>query len=203
MNNKNKKQRIKKMKFKIVHVFKKIFDGIVIRKMKQCGILFVSFIKAFYEIFKTKKYDDTYVSLTPTKNADEDGIYCNAMKYAIDNPKIKNIAIAGNYGSGKSSVIQTFFEKLENKKYNPIYVSLAAFNKDDYIGNSIDHVVGEEKIKEIQNKNEFQHTLEKSILQQLLYQANIKEVPLSRFKRINKHSKLFLNFLLYKEVKNE
>lgn len=194
MNNKNKKQRIKKMKFKIVHVFKKIFDGIVIRKMKQCGILFVSFIKAFYEIFKTKKYDDTYVSLTPTKNADEDGIYCNAMKYAIDNPKIKNIAIAGNYGSGKSSVIQTFFEKLENKKYNPIYVSLAAFNKDDYIGNSIDHVVGEEKIKEIQNKNEFQHTLEKSILQQLLYQANIKEVPLSRFKRINKHSKLFLNF---------
>ncbi len=193
MKGKNKKQIIKKMKFKIVYVFKKICDGIVTRKMKQCGILLVSFIKAFFEIFITKKCDGTYVSLTPTKNADKDGIYCNAMKYAIDNPEIKNIAIAGNYGSGKSSVIQTFFEKLENKKYNPIYVSLAAFNKSDYICNDIDNVVGEEKTKEIQNKNEFQHTLEKSILQQLLYQANIKEVPLSRFKRINKHSKLLLN----------
>lgn len=194
MKGKNKKQKIKKMKLKIVLIFKKICDGIVIRKMKQCGILLVSFIKAFFEIFITKKYDDTYVSLTPIKNADKDGMYCNAMKYAIDNPEIKNIAIAGNYGSGKSSVIKTFFEKLENKKYNPIYVSLAAFNKDDYIGNTINNAVGEEKIKEIQSKNEFQHTLEKSILQQLLYQANIKEVPLSRFKRINKHSKLLLNF---------
>ncbi len=120
MNNKNKKQRIKKIKFKIIHVFKKICDGIVIRKLKQCGILLVSFVKAFLEIFITKKYDDTYVSLTPIKNADKDGMYYNAMKYAIDNPEIKNIAISGNYGSGKSSVIQTFFDKLENKKYNPI-----------------------------------------------------------------------------------
>lgn len=190
MKNKNKKQRIKKMKLKIVHIFKKICDGIVIRKMKQCGILIVSFIKAFFEIFITKKYDDIYVSLTPIKNADKDGMYCNAMKYAIDNPEIKNIAIAGNYGSGKSSVIQTFFEKLENKKYNPIYVSLAAFNKNDYIEKVSRN---EENIKEIQNKNEFYHTLEKSILQQLIYQADENDIPLSRFKRISKHSKILLN----------
>ena len=194
MKNKNKKQKIKKMKLKLLYLFKKISDGILIRKMKQCGILLVSFIKAFGEIFIAKKYDNTFVSLTPTKNADENGVYCNSLKYAINNKDIKNIAITGNYGSGKSSVIQTFFERLENRKYNPIYVSLAAFKKDDYICKEGDNVVGEEKIKEIQSKNEFQHTLEKSVLQQLLYQANTKEVPLSRFKRINKHSIISLNF---------
>lgn len=195
MNNKNKKQRIKKIKFKIIHVFKKICDGIVIRKLKQCGILLVSFVKAFLEIFITKKYDDTYVSLTPIKNADKDGMYYNAMKYAIDNPEIKNIAISGNYGSGKSSVIQTFFDKLENKKYNPIYVSLGAFNKNDYIEKVSNRINenNEENVKEIQNKNEFYHTLEKSILQQLIYQADESDIPLSRFKRISKHSKVLLN----------
>lgn len=170
-------------------------DGIVIRKIKQCFILSSSFFKAFANIFIVKKYDDTYVSLTPTKNADKDEIYCNALKFAIDNTEIKNIAISGNYGSGKSSIIKTFFEKLENKKYNPIFISLAAFNKNDYVEKVNDEIYGEERVKEIQSKNEFYHTLEKSILQQLLYQASEKDVPLSRFKRISKHSKILLNLI--------
>lgn len=194
MKNKNKTQKkmTRRIIWKIKILLKKIKNGIIVRKIKQCYILFVSFFKALGEILITKKIDGSYVSLTPTKDADKDEIYCNALKYAIDNEEIKNIAIAGNYGSGKSSVIKTFFEKLENKKYNPIYVSLGAFNKKDFIENSSE-TTGEEKLKELQTKNEFYHTLEKSILQQLLYQANEKEVPLSRFKRISKHSKCLLN----------
>ncbi|MCI8362180.1 MAG: hypothetical protein HFJ41_03465 [Clostridia bacterium] len=202
MENKKKTNRkiiLRKVKWKIKTIYKKINDGIIIRKIKQCSILTRSFFEALKDIFIIKKQDDTYVSLTPTKNADEDGVYCNALKYAIDNTEIKNIAITGNYGAGKSSVIKTFFEKLENKKYNPIYVSLAAFNKNDYLIKRDNGKEGEEGekggevLKEIQNKNEFYHTLEKSILQQLLYQANEKDVPLSRFKRISKHSKILLN----------
>lgn len=194
---KKKRNIIKKAKWKINFALKKVRDGIIVRKIKQCGILIISFFKAFKDIFITQKIDEIFVSLTPIKNADEDGVYCNALKYAIDNKEIKNIAITGNYGSGKSSVIKTFFEKLENKKYNPIYVSLAAFNKNDYLVKNDKREEGdkqeEEVKKEIQNKNEFYHTLEKSILQQLLYQAKEKQVPLSRFKRISKHSKLLLN----------
>lgn len=174
-------------------MFNKIKKGIIIRKFNELGILLKSFGIALLDIFRTQKRDDAYVSLAPIKNADKDGTYCNALKYAIDSNEIKNIAITGNYGSGKSSVIKTFFEKLENKKYNPIYVSLAAFNKNDYIESINTQTTGEGKVKEIQVKNEFYHTLEKSILQQLLYQASENEVPLSRFKRISKHSKILLN----------
>ena len=173
-------------------MFNKIKKGIIIRKFNELGILLKSFGIALLDIFRTQKRDDAYVSLAPIKNADKDGTYCNALKYAIDSNEIKNIAITGNYGSGKSSVIKTFFEKLENKKYNPIYVSLAAFNKNDYIESINTQTTGEGKVKEIQVKNEFYHTLEKSILQQLLYQASENEVPLSRFKRISKHSKILL-----------
>lgn len=191
---KKKRYIIKKVKLGIIKKWKSINDGIILKKIKQCFRLSLSFVKALLEIFIPKKYDDTYVSLTPIKDADKDGIYCNALKFALENGEIKNIAIAGNYGSGKSSVIKTFFEKIENKKYNPIYVSLAAFNKNDYLEKS-DKPNGKDsnKIKENQNRNEFYHTLEKSILQQLIYQANERDVPLSRFKRINKHSKLLLN----------
>lgn len=191
---KKKKYIIKKLKLKIRKKLKSIYDGIIFRKIKQCFRLSLSFVNALLEIFIPQKYDDTYASLTPTKDADKDEIYCNALKFALENEEIKNIAIAGNYGSGKSSVIKTFFEKIENKKYNPIYVSLAAFNKNDYLEKSdISDEKDSNKIKENQNKNEFYHTLEKSILQQLIYQANVRDVPLSRFRRINKHSKLLLN----------
>lgn len=195
INNEKKsvKIKLKCIKEKVKKILIKLAEGIIIRKLKEISLIIKAFIKALIDVFIVKQYDEIYVSLAPTKNADKDGTYCNAIKYAIENKEIKNIAITGNYGSGKSSVIQTFFNKLENIKYNPIYVSLAAFNKNDYMEKNNKQADGNEKLKEIKSKNEFYHTLEKSILQQLLYQASEKDVPLSRFKRISKHSKLLLN----------
>lgn len=107
--NKKIKEKLMIVELKIKGNLKKFTDGAIFRKLKEVYIVSKSFCKALVDIFTIKSSDETYVSLAPTKNADKDGTYCNALKYAIDNSNIKNIAITGNYGSGKSSIIQSFF----------------------------------------------------------------------------------------------
>ena len=67
-----------------------------------------------------------YRDLTPesdTKNSEE---YIRALHWAIKNKDVKNIALSGPYGSGKSSVIKTYLEKYPKTKY--LSISLAAFS---------------------------------------------------------------------------
>ena len=49
-----------------------------------------------------------------------DVIYTNkaedALKFALENEQVKNIAITGQYSSGKSSIIQSYFSKYVDKK---------------------------------------------------------------------------------------
>lgn len=42
----------------------------------------------------------------------------NQIKYALENDKVKNIAILGKFGTGKSSLISSFFKhaQINNKK---------------------------------------------------------------------------------------
>ena len=149
-----------------------------------------------------------YLNLSPTSAAENIEEYAENLKYALDNDDILNIAVSGPYGSGKSSFIKTFFKS--NKKYNPIYISLGEFESDKVIKYSNTKNDGKviscpkkvnnetdddsEKIKDI----EYYRSIEKSILQQLLYQVDDDKVPLSRFKRIDTYSKskLFLSCLL-------
>lgn len=64
--------------------------------------------------------------LVPSKNAENGELYSNLLKDAINNEDVYNVALTGGYGSGKSSVIETFLEN--NKDVNPIRISLANFN---------------------------------------------------------------------------
>ena len=59
----------------------------------------------------------------------------DALKFALENEKIKNIAITGQYSSGKSSMIQSYFEKYINKK-DYLDISLATFEKNEKDNNS-------------------------------------------------------------------
>ena len=52
-------------------------------------------------------YDD----LTPTSKGDEDKKYSKILEWALKNQNIKNIALTGSYGSGKSSIIKNPFSK--------------------------------------------------------------------------------------------
>jgi len=108
------------------------------------------------------KETSIFTNLTPTDDADPDGSYSKALSFAFEDPRIKNIAITGPYGSGKSSIIRTY-EK--NSTYKFLNISLASFKEDN---NSIDTSL-----------------IERSILQQMLYGADANKLPYSRFKRIS------------------
>lgn len=130
---------------------------------------------------KNKNYQD-FINLAPTSNAKNIEEYSEILDYALNQEDILNIAVLGNYGSGKSSFIKTYFKDKEA----PIIISLGSYSK-------------EKNKAETENKNEYHQTIEKSILQQLLYQTDQNIVPQSRFKRLTNYSKkeLFLKVSLF------
>lgn len=123
---------------------------------------------------------DQYLSLTPITNADEDNAYSDMLKFALSQNKTNNIAVTGPYGSGKSSVLQTF--QKQNQQWKYLNISLATF-KDQL------------EIEGANNKEIETEAIEKSILQQLFYSVDQKTLPRSRLKRIVtvKNTKLLLN----------
>lgn len=52
-----------------------------------------------------------YKDLTPIDNINNGDEYLNALEWALNNPKVKNIALAGPYGAGKSSIIETYLSR--------------------------------------------------------------------------------------------
>lgn len=121
-------------------------------------------------------YDD----LTPTSKGDEDKKYSKILEWALKNQNIKNIALTGSYGSGKSSIIKTFIK--EHKEYNILNISLASFSD-----------------KDIAENEDINRLIELSIMQQMFYHVKHKQIPDSRFKRIRNlrtRSVIFKSLLL-------
>lgn len=112
-----------------------------------------------------------FVDLAPTDEADKTGVYSEAILFATNNTKVSNIALTGPYGSGKSSIIQSFLLKYRRPA---LHISLASFVPET------DSEGGKVSRQEI----------ERSILQQMLYGADANRLPLSRFKRIQSPSAL-------------
>jgi hypothetical protein len=103
-----------------------------------------------------------YQNLTPTSEI-ESQVYFEALDEKINDPTVKNIAIIGPYGSGKSSVIESYIVKRNLKNY--LRISLANFCESD-------KCLGDQEIED-------------HILQQLFYQLSYKSIPLSGFKKKN------------------
>lgn len=143
-------------------------------------------------------------SLSPVGDADTDGVFGETLYWALKHRRekdIKNIAITGPYGSGKSSLLKTFQEK---NRLDPdlkfLSISLATFKEEKDLQNKqpnndieTDGQDDASKFKQTkQSKTEGEDLLrliELSILQQLFYFEKDKKIPDSRFKKIKSFSK--------------
>lgn len=67
-----------------------------------------------------------YKDLAPADCLENNEEYVSALDWAFNNPHIHNIALAGPYGSGKSSIIHSYIKRHSELKY--ISLSLANFS---------------------------------------------------------------------------
>ena len=125
--------------------------------------------KAMSEGLVKKGYH--FEKLAPIDCADID-VYEEAINFAFENEDIRNIAISGAYGSGKSSILASYKKKHTNKKF--IHISLAHF-ESEYIKKD------EENEKERCVKPS-ESVLEGKILNQLIHQLNEDDIPQTNFR---------------------
>ncbi len=126
-------------------------------------------------------------SLQPIKLNKEDPSYktveelAEVLDHAVSNKDIRNVAITGPFGSGKSSIIQTLMEEHKEFHYLPLSLATLQAYEEGEIKKEKNTISdeGKEKQSEILNRK-----IEYSILQQLIYKENIEKVPNSRFRRI-------------------
>ena len=112
-----------------------------------------------------------FQKLTPISDA-ELGVYEKALDFVFENSDVTNIAITGPYGSGKTSIIESYKEQRKHKGFEEnkdfLHISFAHFE-------TLDQRSGEkDSNKEIQ-------MLESKILNQLLQQVSEEVVEETNF----------------------
>ena len=128
-----------------------------------------------------KDADWNLQSLTPSYIEAEHGGYVAALIKAIENPNIRNIALSGSYGVGKSSILQKVSELLEtepDRKRNRV-VELSLSTLAPIERSTIDESI---PVQATTPTNRIQH----EIVKQLLYREEPNKSPGSRFRRIER-----------------
>jgi len=94
----------------------------------------------------------------------------------IGNTDVKNIALTGPYGAGKSSIIRTLERDFPEANY--LNISLATLEDDTFFEDN------PTKKSNFKSKDEINHLIEYSILQQIIYKEKAQKLRQSRLKRI-------------------
>lgn len=129
--------------------------------------------------WKLEETSEKQISLlSPVDDFKRHKEYIIRLKNAIDKPNVFNIALTGSYGAGKSSILKTF--KTHYQEYHYVNVSLASFVEARQPESNDKSNCKEEDC--------FEEQLEYSILQQLFYHVKAKNIPESRFGRIERTS---------------
>ena len=135
-----------------------------------------------------------YRDLTPIDSIENGDEYIEALNWAFQNKKVKNIALTGPYGAGKSSIIETFLRKNDEDKSalnkirsSALKISMATFLKGK--------TANDDPNGKIQVDAD---EVEKGILKQLFYKVEPGRIPQSRYRKLHpiKKLKVFLNVLV-------
>ncbi len=105
------------------------------------------------------------------KEGDSSHYAVDDLKFAITQDDTRNIAVTGNYGSGKSSVVNTCIEELKLEK-KVLRISLSTFKLDE-----------KESNKDEKGKG-YEGDIEYKIVQHLLYKCDRDRIPYSGFQFI-------------------
>lgn len=110
--------------------------------------------------------------LLPVKLNKDDASYqtveelAEVLRHAIDNGDIRNVALTGPYGSGKSSIIQTLMgEYGESEGFHYLPISLATLQADEEESDKGNDYKDKQEEKWTETLN---RKIEYSILQQLI-----------------------------------
>ena len=154
-----------------------------------------------------------YRDLTPIDSIENGDEYIKALNWAFQNKKVRNIALIGPYGSGKSSIIETFLRKDEESKVlykiflHKIIIKItlkmsmvlykAFLHKYTIRGSALkismatfrkgdygkEESASNEKIKVDADE------IERGILKQLFYKVDPKRIPQSRYRKLHQISR--------------
>ena len=173
-------------------------------QFNQC----VDRIKSIHEdpLLRYFKDDNSHFDLAPAFIEVKDEKGNDNPKYGpvkdiankLGNRNVKNIALTGPYGAGKSSVLQTLMR--DYRKANYLCISLATLEDDTLYKELVekDKTTNEEANKQMVptvkskannnqktiDKDAINHLIEYSILQQIIYKEKAHKLRQSRLKRI-------------------
>ncbi|HED2544469.1 YobI family P-loop NTPase [Raoultella planticola] len=132
-----------------------------------------------------------FETLTPNIDADNPAYtaYFDALDFALTRFDVKNIAVTGAYGAGKSSVILSYLRKISERKRLrhkiKYFLKLTAIKPaDEHVIISLANFETDEALKNSESLSKEQ-SIEYSILQQILYKVDKGSLPDSRVERIH------------------
>lgn len=135
-----------------------------------------------------------YKDLTPNDHIENGGEYIEALNWAFQNKKVRNIALTGPYGAGKSSIIETFLRQNDGAKsvLNKIRPTALKISMATFLKGNADSDDPNAKIKIDADE------VEKGILKQLFYKVKPCRIPQSRYRKLHpiKKVKTFLYVLM-------
>lgn len=82
--------------------------------------------KNLFKVGQRKIINSVYADFAPKDNLSNENESIKALHWALNNARIKNIALTGPYGAGKSSVIKSYLKTY--KKCKAVNISLASFD---------------------------------------------------------------------------
>jgi|GEM_PF-2651561 hypothetical protein len=114
--------------------------------------------------------------------------YANTLNKALEDKRIRNIALTGSYGSGKSSILDAFEQDKKDRIIRVSFSSLGAKIEEKIVDteDSPDNKTG--SIRNLTN------LIQKEIVKQILFKEAPRRLPSSKFRRI---SKVYIRPLLF------